>query len=162
MTRTGSTCWHANWVRWRAASSAQGRLRRLHDNASDAIWRGSSADAFRDRIEKLPGHLAKLARSYQDAADGFTGYSAAVRQIAHDATLAQTEEQAAVAGRAWVGPNARLASDGKSWVSSDGLRVYRPPTYKPEMDMWQANFETKLVRGGRPISNGHLEIVDAP
>ena len=49
------------------------------------------ADAFRDRIEKLPGHLAKLARSYQDAADGFTGYSAAVRQIAHDATLARTE-----------------------------------------------------------------------
>ena len=82
----------------RAASSAQSQLRQLHDNASDAIWRGTSADAFRDRIAKLPGHLAKLASSYQDAADGFTGYSAAVRQIAHDATLARTEVSAAQDG----------------------------------------------------------------
>ena len=75
----------------RAAASARTQLATLADNTSVAIWRGSSADAFRDRMAELPGHLAKLAHSYQDASDGFSGYAASVRQIAHDAALARTE-----------------------------------------------------------------------
>lgn len=74
-----------------SAYSAQGRLQKLKDNASDAIWRGTSADAFRDRIDKLPGHLQQLADSYKDASDGFSGYAASVRQIKHEATLVQNE-----------------------------------------------------------------------
>jgi uncharacterized protein YukE len=66
-----------------------------------------------------------------------------------------TRSDCDIVGRAWVGPGAELASDGKTWVSGDGLRVYRPPTYKPRLGRWQANLESKLVRGGRPISNGH-------
>ena len=73
------------------ANTAQDRLRKLQDNATDAIWRGSSADAFRDRIDKLPGHLRQLAQSYRDAADGFTGYAASVRQIAHDAASVRAQ-----------------------------------------------------------------------
>src|SRR5258708_7026397 len=51
------------------------------------------------------------------------------------------QEQAVAAGRGWVGDNATLASDGKTWVSQDGLRQFRPPSYKPNLDQWQANFE---------------------
>ena len=72
-----------------AASSAQTSLLALKDNTTDAIWRGKSADGFRHRMAKLPGHLAKLAHSYREAADGFAAYAASVRQIEHDAVIAQ-------------------------------------------------------------------------
>jgi len=53
--------------------------------------------------------------------------------------------------------------DGKTLVSSDGLKVYRPPSAKPNSPYAttgvQANFERKAANGGRPISNGHLDIL---
>jgi hypothetical protein len=73
-----------------------------------------------------------------------------------------TQEQAVAAGRAWVGDNATLASDGKTWVSQDGLRQFRPPSYKPNLDQWQANFEWRVVPCGAWLGNGHLDITDAP
>jgi hypothetical protein len=69
-----------------------------------------------------------------------------------------TASEAEELGKAWVGPGARVASDGKSLVSDNGLRVYRPPTFKPGMGRVQANLEQKAVSGGRPISNFHLDI----
>jgi hypothetical protein len=63
------------------------------------------------------------------------------------------------AGKAWVGPGYKVASDGKTLVSSDGLRVYRPPSFKPRPGKWQANFEWKLQAGGSPFANGHLDIL---
>jgi uncharacterized protein YukE len=73
------------------AASAQDRLQKLKDNATDAIWKGTSADAFRDKIDKLPGHLGQLAASYQDAADGFKAYGASVADIKQRAQAAHTE-----------------------------------------------------------------------
>lgn len=73
-----------------------------------------------------------------------------------------TQEQAVAAGRAWVGDNATLASDGKTWVSQDGLRQFRPPSYKPNLDLWQANFEWRVVPRGSWLGNGHLDITDLP
>ncbi|WP_244138120.1 hemagglutinin repeat-containing protein [Burkholderia vietnamiensis] len=74
------------------------------------------------------------------------------------ATAAEANEL----GAAWVGPGYRISSDGSSWVSSDGLRIYRPPSAKPNSSYAttgvQANFESKLTPGSRPISNGHLNI----
>ena len=64
-----------------AAASAQSNLQKLKDQASDAIWRGPAADAFHSRIDKLPGHLEQLAKSYDDARSGFKTYSAAVADI---------------------------------------------------------------------------------
>jgi RHS repeat-associated protein len=64
------------------------------------------------------------------------------------------------AGRAWVGDDATVASDGKTLVSKDGLRQYRPPSYKPNLGKWQANFEERHVPSRRWQSNGHLDIVD--
>jgi RHS repeat-associated protein len=61
-------------------------------------------------------------------------------------------------GEAWVGPGSHIASDGKTLVSADGLRIYRPPSFKPNQGKVQANFERKVVAGGQPVSNGHLDI----
>ncbi|GAB3626720.1 hypothetical protein GCM10027419_15690 [Pandoraea terrae] len=73
-----------------------------------------------------------------------------------------TAAEANQLGEAWVGPGYRVSSDGSSWVSSDGLRIYRPPSAKPNSPYAttgvQANFESKLTPGSRPISNGHLNI----
>jgi uncharacterized protein YukE len=89
-----------------AASGAQSSLQKLKDNASDAIWRGSAADAFRGRIDKLPGHLQQLAQSYADARDGFRTYSATVRDlqqrqrvIERDISAANAEHAAATQGQ---------------------------------------------------------------
>ncbi|MEO6700831.1 MAG: WXG100 family type VII secretion target [Jatrophihabitantaceae bacterium] len=71
-----------------AASTAR-TLRSVQQNAGDAVWQGSSADAFRDRIDKLPSHLDKLNASYSDAAAGLRAYAASVRQIATDARVQQ-------------------------------------------------------------------------
>lgn len=61
-------------------------------------------------------------------------------------------------GRSWVGEGSRIASDGKTLVSKDGLRVFRPPSFKPKLGKTQANFEQKASPGGQPFSNGHLDI----
>jgi len=94
------------------AAHAAGTLRSIQDQTGDAVWRGSSADAFRDRIDKVPGHLDKLQASYADAAAGLRGYAAAVRQIADDARVqqrlisqSQTDlSQAQTAQAGWVPP----------------------------------------------------------
>ncbi|MFF1828256.1 RHS repeat-associated core domain-containing protein [Paenarthrobacter sp. NPDC058040] len=68
----------------------------------------------------------------------------------------------AQAGKAWVGEGARLARDGKTWVSSDGLRQWRPPTEKPRLGKVQSNYEERYQPSGQWQSNGHLDIVDLP
>ncbi|WP_394521861.1 hypothetical protein [Pantoea sp. SGAir0184] len=74
-----------------------------------------------------------------------------------------TTNEANILGEAWVGPGYRISKDGTSWVSADGLRVYRPPSAKPNSTKAttgiQANFEQKVARGEPPISNGHLDII---
>ncbi len=71
-----------------------------------------------------------------------------------------TAEEANRLGRAWVGRNAKTASDGKTLVSVDGMRQYRPPGFKPKLGKSQANFEKRFkeqrTRGWQ--SNGHLDI----
>ena len=74
-----------------------------------------------------------------------------------------TLSEADALGRSWVGPNYRVASDGKTLVSLDGLRTYRPPSQKNSPYATtgvQANFERLEVVKGRltVISNGHLDI----
>ncbi|MGI8665834.1 MAG: hypothetical protein ACR2N4_07375 [Jatrophihabitans sp.] len=71
------------------AASAARMLRSVQHNATDVVWKGSSADAFRDRIDKVPVHLDKLHASYAEAAAGLRDYAASVRQIADDARAQQ-------------------------------------------------------------------------
>lgn len=61
---------------------------------------------------------------------------------------------------AWVGGNATVSSDGRTLVSADGLRQYRPPTFKPRLNTWQANLEERYLPSGAWQSNGHIDILD--
>ena len=69
-------------------------------------------------------------------------------------------------GKAWVGDSYTVASDGRTLVSEDGLRQYRPPTQKQKSGLTQANFQWRPekfdpTRPGKPypwIGNGHLLI----
>jgi RHS repeat-associated protein len=63
-------------------------------------------------------------------------------------------------GRAWVGDGYEVASDGKTMISNDGLRQFRPPSFKPNLGIKQANFEQRLIPGGRWFGNGHLDITE--
>jgi RHS repeat-associated protein len=106
------------------------------------------ADLLEANIAAEGGRLGEFSGILRDAASGKGNFGIG----------SATEAEAEALGKAWVGPGARAASDGKSLVSADGLRIYRPPSFKPNLGKVQANFETKVVSGGRPISNGHLDI----
>lgn len=104
------------------------------------------------------------------AAEGATADDAVLSGILRDAAKGKgnfglgsgSSSQAGAAGRAWVGDGYTVASDGKTLVSSDGLRQFRPPSYKPSLGQWQANFEERFTPSGAWQSNGHLEIWDLP
>ena len=69
-----------------------------------------------------------------------------------------TREQADVMGRAWVGEGYTVASDGKTLVSANGLRQYRPPSWKPNLQRWQANLEWRPEGVTQWQGNAHIDI----
>lgn len=69
-----------------------------------------------------------------------------------------SSRQAERAGEKWIGEGARTASDKKTRISADGLRQFRPPTYKGRRGETQANFEQRSQPSGRWEDNGHLNI----
>ena len=75
---------------------------------------------------------------------------------------AGTREQAEAMGKAWVGEGYKVSSDGKTLVSADGMRQYRPPSYKPNLDKVQANFERRFEgqTSKQWQGNAHLDITD--
>ncbi|GGS58083.1 RHS repeat domain-containing protein [Actinokineospora fastidiosa] len=84
--------------------------------------------------------------------------------------LKATRNEADLMGMAWVGPGYKRASDGRTLVSADGLRQYRPPSMKPNNpDEYggpgmYANFESRYEGQvtKRWQGNGHLVIVEGP
>ncbi len=111
----------------------------------------------------------------QDIAEGLSGtppgprgdwaqLSGALRQAARGkgnfGIGSATVEQAEAMGRAWVGEGATLASDGKTLTSANGLRQYRPPSYKPKLGRHQANLEGRSEPAGQWQSNAHVDITD--
>ena len=58
----------------RVAELAQNTSDGLRGTASEGIWSGSAADAFRQGVGKLPGDLAKVTASYQEAGDALNVY----------------------------------------------------------------------------------------
>ena len=68
-----------------------------------------------------------------------------------------TRDEADELGKAWVGPGYRTSSNGKTLISADGLRQYRPPSLK-RSGIVQANFESRPVPSGKWQSNAHLDI----
>jgi RHS repeat-associated protein len=75
-----------------------------------------------------------------------------------------TREQADAAGKAWVGPGFRKITTKKGqviYISRDGLRQYRTPSYKPKLGKYQANLEWRdNARGEWSGGNGHLSITE--
>ena len=65
-----------------------------------------------------------------------------------------------VLGRAWVGDGYRIASNGKALISADGLRIYRPPSYKPRLLQYQANLQWRPPGLSEWQSNAHIDIID--
>ena len=73
-----------------------------------------------------------------------------------------TREQADVMGRAWVGDGYKISNSGKAWISKDGKRQYRLPSYKQRLNKMQANFERKFegqLWENWP-SNAHVDIIN--
>jgi uncharacterized protein YukE len=64
-----------------AAGEAHDRLKKIQDQVNDAIWRGKSADAFRERIEELPEKLEKLHASYDKASSALREYGTKLREF---------------------------------------------------------------------------------
>jgi uncharacterized protein RhaS with RHS repeats len=62
-------------------------------------------------------------------------------------------------GRAWVGEGVSVASDGRTLLSANGLRQYRPPSFKPSRGLTQANLEWRLRPGGAWQGNAHIDII---
>ncbi len=95
---------------------------------------------------------AKVSGALRDASRGKGHFGVGTGTVA--------DAQSAV--RAWAGEGARLASDGRTWLSQDGLRQWRPPTFKPgwQGGTWQSKFESRLVPRGQWQTNGHLDITD--
>lgn len=71
-----------------------------------------------------------------------------------------SRNEAKFLGESFVGPNYRVASDGKTLISADGLKQYRPPSYKSRLRKTQANFEWRKLPNGKLKNNGHLDIID--
>ncbi|KZL14860.1 hemagglutinin repeat-containing protein [Pseudovibrio sp. Ad37] len=77
-----------------------------------------------------------------------------------------TRTEADELGKAWVGPNYRIASDGKTLVSADGTKTYRPPTPKPNNPYSQTGIQInlekrELINGKWTItSNAHLDVAN--
>jgi hypothetical protein len=70
-----------------------------------------------------------------------------------------SREQTMVMGEAWVGSGYRITSKG-FMESEDGLRQFRPPSYKPKLEMFQANFEQRITNKSKWGANGHVEILE--
>lgn len=79
--------------------------------------------------------------------------------IGNGSAGAATAAEVMMAGRAWIGRGFRITSLG-SWESANGLRHFRPPTFKPNETKWQANFEQRITPNGKWSGNAHVDILD--
>jgi hypothetical protein len=73
-----------------------------------------------------------------------------------------TAADADIIGKAWVGDGYTVAGDGRTIVSADGLRQYRPPAYKRRFGVYQANLEWRPDGVNEWQSNAHIWILDLP
>jgi RHS repeat-associated protein len=115
------------------------------------------------------GTVIEGGRSVSSAFSGFTrAETAEMSGMLRDAARGKgnfgigsaSTQKAEAMGQAWVGPEARVASDGRTLISKDGLRQYRPPSYKPKLKKTQANFEFRASGEGQRQSNAHVDVND--
>ena len=95
------------------------------------------------------GQLAKYSEILRDAVRSKGNYSLGKA----------TYNEALELGKAWVGKGYTTSANGKIFISQNGLRQFRLPSYKPKLGINQANFEWRNVASGRWQGNGHLDII---
>lgn len=72
-----------------------------------------------------------------------------------------TRKEAWEIAKDFLGKGYRRSSNGKAWISKDGLRQYRPPSAKKNTGRGtQANYESRSVNRGAWENNGHLDITN--
>lgn len=113
---------------------------------------GSDRSVAPNSVDFTPDDWAKMSGQLRDASKGKGNFGLG----------SGTREQADAMGKAWVGPNYKVASDGTTLISNDGLRQYRPPKFKPRLGKYQANFERRFEgqKTKQWQGNGHLDIED--
>ncbi len=126
----------------RATRASRVRPERRMDNRQRSLRARRNAAGKRDR--------SQMSAMLRDAARGRGNFGIGTA----------TREQARAMGVVWVGKRYRIASDGKTLVSANGRRQYRPPSYKPSLKKFQANFETRPPGVKKWQTNAHLDIRD--
>src|SRR5438105_13047401 len=58
----------------------------------------------------------------------------------------------------WVGPGAAQSATGEAWHDSEYHHTYRPPRFKPQLGVSQANLEWRSHGRGEATSNAHIDI----
>ena len=135
-----------------------------------AIKPDTTIEEFAVMFGKVPKTLLSAAESVWGLATAARAETAIEMNILRTATKSKgdyglgevTATQAERIGRSWVGDGAKVASDGKTMVSADGLRQYRPATPKDSPYATtgvQANLQSRNVASGGWQSNGHLNIL---
>ncbi|CAM1364751.1 hypothetical protein TOREUM_30182 [Tenacibaculum litoreum] len=72
-----------------------------------------------------------------------------------------TRAEAEIMGKAWLGKGFRESNRTSGvFISADGLRQYRSPSFKPSLNKTQANFQSRYKPTGNWVNNGHLDIID--
>jgi hypothetical protein len=130
---------------------------------ADSGWQSPqvmmSEEAESNAPKGLPNPLKNKMKRIrnQTAAGGNRGISGSV-----------SNDDALRLGQEFVGPGYKVMSNGKGYVSADGLRTFRFPANKRGVnpatgEPWsntgrQVNFETKAARDEASISNVHLDV----
>lgn len=124
-------------------------------DAAATIGRRSADEA----VGRLPKHLRNKMKRIRNelAAGGNRGVSG---------TLSRGDADRL--GESFLGPGYTISSDGKAFVSADGLRQYRPPTPKRGIDPVtgepysrtgvQANFQSRGEASGPWQNNVHIDV----
>ncbi|MEC7782659.1 MAG: hypothetical protein VYB38_04575 [Bacteroidota bacterium] len=72
-----------------------------------------------------------------------------------------TRAESEIMGKAWVGDGFRESTSTPGiFISADGLKQYRTPKFKPNINKTQSNFQSRNVPYGDWINNGHLDIIN--
>lgn len=148
--RTRRAC--GDGMSWGCAASAA--LDAIVVAAMIATRRPGSVGVRAAEVTRSASDWPKLSGMLRDASKGKGNFTVG----------SATREQAHAMGMAWVGDGATLSKSGNAWLSADGMRAYRPMSFKESSGAWRANLETRVpgqkTRG--PIANAHIDILDPP
>ncbi len=137
---------------------------RVIDNAGNVVIVGPNGEVYRDIAAAQLAAVTinrtdwpELSGSLREASNAASAALAGKGKINYGIGSFNSE-QTMVMGEAWVGPGYRTTSSGY-YESADGLRQFRPPSFKPQLGKMQANFEQRLPGQTKWGANGHVDVI---